>query len=252
VLVATGVLKESIEVKGYLPAKSFLGLFGGFDPMTWTRREGQTILEDSEGERALRISSASSKPGRIVVEGFTIKGGVLIEGSENAFARVKLARNQIINSPQSPGVEVRSNPGGQVHLVNDYISGNKGGVLSTETWLLVLNCTVVNNDGAGIKAPPGNVSARGNWTSSINNIVWTNSIDVVGFNTVMATICQGEPRCVPKNPALLNGSYRISPDSPARDAGISPLSQIEFLFDLEGQPRVVGPGLDLGAFEIQK
>jgi hypothetical protein len=252
VLVATGILNESVELAGQLPHGSFVGLFGGFDPRTWTRGNGQTILQGMNDKPALRLSSPLSKSSRLVVEGFTLVGGVLIDGTGDSPMRVKLSRNRIVNSPRGAGVEILRNPNGQVQLINNYIAGNKAGVLSTPTWLLVLNCTIVDNGGPGIYVSDEGSGRETAWSTSINNILWNNAVDLSGVTSVVATICRNDPRCSSTDPELVKGSPEISSTSPARDAGIYPVGEIELFFDLEGHPRVVGKGIDLGAVEIRK
>ncbi len=251
VLVAEGILNESLELKGQLPDGSFLGLFGGFNPGTWTRENGQTILKATNGNQSLTLSSPSSKFSRIVVEGFTLDGGVLIDGSGDSALLVKLSRNRIINSPGIAGVEIRRNPKGQVHLFSNYLTSNKAGVVSTPTWLLVQNCTIADNAGPGIQVSNESLGEKTPWSSSINNILWNNTADLVGVTTAVATLCRNDPRCISDDPGLLKDSPDLSSTSPARDAGIYPVSEIELLFDLEGHPRVVGKGIDLGAVEVQ-
>jgi hypothetical protein len=251
VLIAKGVLNESLELEGRLPDGSFLGLFGGFNPKNWTRENGQTILRTPNGNQTLTLSSPSSKSCHIVVEGFTLEGGVLIDGSGDSSLVVKLSRNRIIHSPGRAGVEIRRNPNGQVQLFNDYISGNKAGVVSTPTWLLVQNCTITDNAGPGIQVSEEIRGEKTPWSSSINNILWNNTVDLVGVTTAVATLCRNDHRCLSGDPGLLKDSPELSSTSLARDAGIYPVGDIELLLDLEGHPRVVGKGIDLGAVEVQ-
>lgn len=252
VLVAMGILTESVELAGELPHGSFVGLFGGFDPGTWTRGNGQTILQGVNDKTALRLSSPISKSSRLVVEGFTLVGGVLIDGTGDSPMRVRLSRNRIVNSPSGAGLEILRNPKGQVHLINNYIAGNKAGLLSTPTWLLVLNCTIVDNGGPGIHVSDEASDRETTWSTSINNILWNNAVDLSGVTTVAATICRNDPRCESTDPELMKDSPEISSSSPVRDAGIYPVGEIELFFDLEGHPRVLGKGIGLGAVEIRK
>ena len=179
-------------------------------------------------------------------------GGVLIDGSGDSNMQVKLSRNRIINSTGAAGVEVTRNPNGQVQLINNYIALNKAGIVSTPTWLLVLNCTIADNTGPGFRVSDDGKGKDIGWSSSINNIFSNNSADVAGVKTVVSTFCGNDSRCISGDPGLLKDSRRLSSISPARDAGIYPQSEIELFFDLEGSPRVVGKGIDAGAVEIQR
>ncbi len=246
VLVASGTLNGPVSVT-QLPDDSFLGLFGGFDSATWTRQGGETIVRFNDGP-ALRLAWGSSMPERIVVQGFTIVGGILIEGSSRTAVRVELSRNRIVDSSNRAAIEIQDNSAGQVRVINNLIARNREGILSTPTWLLVLNCTIVDNAGYGIRSI-GDPEALS--STSINNIVWNNKRDVRGVGTLFATLCQGDSRCISADPGLEPG-YRLPTDasrSPALDAGISSLAGVELLFDIDGRPRVVGAAIDLGVRE---
>ena len=68
-------------------------------------------------------------------------------------------------------------------------------------------------------------------------------------------IIMGEPRFVDAE----NGNFRLRADSPAIDVGDSSvIESYRFLkddndnaLDLDGNPRVVGGAIDLGAYEVQ-
>jgi hypothetical protein len=253
VLVAAGMLNESVKIETQLPHGSFLGLFGGFESRGWTRGNGRTVLQAIGDQHVLKLSSPTSKSCRVVVEGFTIIGGVLIDGSDKLPIRVKLSGNQIINSPNWAGVEIRGNLEGQVQLMNNYVAGNKAGILdNSPTWLLVLNCTIADNAGPGMQVTAEAARKEACWSTSINNILWNNRADLVGVKNVVATLCRDDPRCIPRDPGLHRDSPELPTGSPARDAGVYPLPELELFFDLERHPRVVGAGIDLGAVEIQK
>jgi len=49
----------------------------------------------------------------------------------------------------------------------------------------------------------------------------------------------------------LLGNYRIAPGSPARDQGLTINAPPEVAYDIDGQPRPVGAGPDIGADELQ-
>ncbi len=248
VLVASGTLQESVELRGELVEGSSIGLFGGFDPRTWERRGGRTILQAASGKRALHLAPRSSRRGRITVEGFSVEGGILIEQPVRGIASFKLARNRIVGASTVPGVEVRGSPVGQVQLFNDFIIGNKGGIVSSPTWLLVMNCTVVENNGTGIAVAWPHDNSPDVWTSSINNILWGNLADLVGVTSVVATLCQSDSRCLsPKSEQRDLKWQAIDPEF-IKDSGVL-VPDVMPLLDLEGNPRVVGGTVDLGAVE---
>jgi hypothetical protein len=47
------------------------------------------------------------------------------------------------------------------------------------------------------------------------------------------------------------GDYRLLPGSPAIDAGDNAAVPISVTIDLDGHPRIVGPTMDMGAYEAQ-
>jgi len=249
ILVAAGTLTESAELNAQLSDGASLGILGGFDPRTWERKGEGTTLESDSHKWDLILTPRASHHGRILVEGFTIKGGILIEEPPDGETSFRISRNRIVAASSVPGVEVRGNPTGQIQLFNNLISGNKGGIKGVPAWLLVMNCTVANNDGPGIAITGPKGQKRSTWASSINNVVWGNTNDLVGMDSVIATLCRGESHCIPyreiPRPDL---QAKVPPPEALRDSGVS-LPDIMPLLDLEGNRRVTGGGVDLGAIE---
>lgn len=52
------------------------------------------------------------------------------------------------------------------------------------------------------------------------------------------------------DPRLVAGTLRPGPDSPARDAGDGGVVPADVTTDADGNPRVAGPAVDIGAFEV--
>jgi hypothetical protein len=247
ILVAAGTLQESVQLSGELSGGASLGIFGGFDPRTWERRGEGTTLQSNSQQRALTLAPRSSHQGLIVVEGFTIKGGLLIEEPAGGATSFRISRNRIVGASAVPGIEVRGDPRGRIQLFNDLISGNKGGIASVPAWLLVMNCTVENNNGPGIAITGQKGQKYPTWASSINNVVWGNTNDLVGMDSVVATLCREESHCIPTSQPSPEGTG--PPPQALRDSGVS-VPGFMPLLDLEGKRRVTGGGVDLGAIEL--
>ena len=59
ILVAAGILDESVDLQGQLLNNSFVGLFGGFSPGTWKRESEPTVLRGTQDKHALRLCTLS-------------------------------------------------------------------------------------------------------------------------------------------------------------------------------------------------
>jgi hypothetical protein len=115
----------------------------------------------------------------------------------------------------------------------------------------LLNCTVANNGGEGLRLGAGTATAT-------NSIFWSNGsgLDVTG--TVALAWCDAgtvgtgvtvNANCLSVNPMFTgNGSYTLQKTSPCKEAGINQ-SWMTGALDLAGQPRIQGPRVDLGAYE---
>jgi uncharacterized repeat protein (TIGR01451 family) len=123
--------------------------------------------------------------------------------------------------------------------------GDGSGVYVTgpgETWLVYSTVTLTNtilvSHSVGISVTEGN-------TVTINGVLWhdtpiTVSQSVTGLVTVQNQYT-GDPACV----SPTNGDYHIGPGSAAIDAGMD----AEVDHDIDGDPRPLGSGYDLGADE---
>jgi len=250
VLAAAGTLDESVELSAELSDGASLGLFGGFDSRTWERKGEETVLERDSNHPALLLAPRASHGGRVIVEGFTIKGGMLIEDAPHGQTSFRISRNRILGASTVPGIEVRGNPRGQIQFFNNFISGNKGGIIGAPAWLLAMNCTVLNNRGPGIAITERGGQKRHVWASSINNVVWGNTIDLIGMDSIVATLCRGESRCIPNRETPgRDRQDQAPPPELLRDAGVAVPDVMPFV-DLEGNPRVVGSAPDIGAIEV--
>jgi hypothetical protein len=70
------------------------------------------------------------------------------------------------------------------------------------------------------------------------------------MTSVVATLCQGESRCIPcRDTKRGNLPHQIPDPGALRDSGVS-VPDMMPLLDLAGNPREVGDAVDLGAIEF--
>ncbi len=127
-----------------------------------------------------------------------------------------------------------------------------GGVFGCQS----INCTIVSNT-ASLSA--GGLSTDGFATSVLNSIVYFNSAPTAPnyqSGTPLSHCCTTPlspgPANFTNNPALLDpaaGDFRLTPSSPCINAGLN--SAVINSTDLEGDPRIAGGTVDIGAFELQ-
>ena len=135
------------------------------------------------------------------------------------------------------------------------ISGKSGtsGIATISSSAPVTNCTFWDNQGLGVI-----LGVSSNLTVT-NCILW--DLDspeiVIGFATVAVTYCDVKdgttqswfgPGCIDADPMFADAEGRIQPYSPCAGAGDNTapgLSQS----DLDGNPRIIGSRVDMGAYE---
>ncbi len=160
------------------------------------------------------------------------------------------------------------NKSATVQLINCSFSGNTadfggGAMYSTGASLVtMINCTLAQNTadyGGGIW------TAGGADVTGYNSIIWDNSptqikdsspavttlhdCNIMGGWSGPGTNNMSEPP-VFVDPA--NGDYRLAPDSPCINPGDDSALPPNVNTDLDGNPRYVGPAVDLGPFESQE
>lgn len=173
-------------------------------------------------------------------------GGVCIRGDEAPITLTNhiIARNGAAR--QGGGVYVYSSP--RVHLVNNSLvdnnlgSGQEGVVLLREAlqapaWVSLTNNIIV---GHSIAVTVG----EGCTATLSHNDYYGNAADVVGpfVGTLYLTL---DPRFEER----AAGDYHLKPASPLIDAGDP---GVYAPHDLEGNPRPLGPGPDIGAYECAR
>lgn len=225
-----------------IPSGSLVGVYGGFEAVTWKREGPQTHLENPGMDP---ISFHGSDAGsHLVLENLSFSGGLRIEGS----GRSTLARLTVSQAESQAGLEVEDLEPGMVILSDSLIRGNGSGVVARNSRVVVQNCTILNNREAALQEiidPEG-----GGHLTSVNNILSGNGRDLTGVRGVYATACDSDPRCVRLEAGALIDQTNLLPAQPLWDSGVS-VEAFSTHFDWAGHPRRKGLAIDLGAVEVQ-
>lgn len=157
---------------------------------------------------------------------------------------------------------------GNVLLRNCLIAGNGRGRVNDSAGigshahgalnLQAVNCTIAGNHGAAIATAFGG----GNFYLT-NTIAWGNAaagittasgvmemVNCLVSSTAGMTAGSGNLVEDPRFVAAVNGNFRLLADSPAIDAGLNQPWMTDAT-DLDGNPRITGNAVDLGAYEHQ-
>jgi hypothetical protein len=254
VVVAPGeyVITEPIDFKGKEitlrsssgPATTTLRMS---DAPTDANRASVVVFDHGETEGTLlegfRITGGKGTK-RADGGGFSFGGGILCAEE----VRPTISRCIIVGN-------ATSGSGGGFHgifssakLINCLITGNTayagGAALCDESDDSFINCTIVGNTATSYDGAVSHSGDDGD-TTLLNCIVWNNSPPFQPDDDLRLS-----HTILDRDPLFLNvpgGDFRLSPDSPAIDAG----SEIQApTIDLEGKARLCGGGVDLGAYEL--
>lgn len=163
-----------------------------------------------------------------------------------------------------------------LRLINNFFIGNQSGWFATaslfcngigvpDPCIEILNNTVTGNTTA---TGHGGILVEGSCASCFidNNILYGNDNDDLFLNTAIGLACRvnhndiqdysGTPHSMTGNMSVYPEyvgffNFHLAPDSPLVDAGIKRLSAPLPPYDADGLPRIVGPAIDIGAFERQ-
>ncbi|TGO02843.1 hypothetical protein PN36_17945, partial [Candidatus Thiomargarita nelsonii] len=137
-------------------------------------------------------------------------------------------------------------------------SAQNGGAISGEyrDKSSIVNSTIVNNNGGGFYGAGtilNTIFAQNKIGEEANDITPYGDlhVDYTLVNNISGAVdlgthfIMGEPRFVDAE----NGDFHLRSDSPAIDVGDDSVVEVEV--DLDGNPRIVGGAIDLGAFERQ-
>lgn len=139
-------------------------------------------------------------------------------------------------------------------ITNNVSRVTGGGLTTFGGQVTVMNSTIVGNEavvGAGVYA--------NNTTTLVNSIVWGNEgdVDVQGNPNITHSLVAGgyagagNIDTVPNFVDLETGNVRLAANSPLVDAGDPNYEPADGEVDADGNARVAGPRIDMGAFEFQ-
>lgn len=147
-----------------------------------------------------------------------------------------------VTGPQPGAVSLRANAGSlHADVFGNTLVGNDTGFIASAAVGASLTGTLANTLVAGNSAHGIVIgAAAGSGFANEHNLVFGNEADdfTPGAGTVQA------------DPAFVGaGDFRLRADSPARDAGNS-LFAADIAVDLDGATRIIGPAIDIGAWEV--
>jgi parallel beta-helix repeat protein len=142
----------------------------------------------------------------------------------------------------------------QNNLIKGNIADHGGGISGYKSFgPIITNNTITGN----MANRGGGISGEESSFTVINSILWNDSPDEIylyGSSTIDITysdIHGGWPGIgnIVADPLFADADGRLSPGSPCIDAGDN--SAVTVTTDLDGNPRIVGTAVDMGAFEAQ-
>jgi hypothetical protein len=142
-------------------------------------------------------------------------------------------------------------------LVNCLIVGNRGLQGGGTAGALLVNCTVVGNS---VSSSQSLTFGGGSFYDSVvNSILVYNTSSFAGpnyYGSTLSNCCTapdpGSGGNITNDPAFVNpggGNYRLQTNSPCINSGNN--GYVATTTDLDGNPRIVGGTVDIGAYEFQ-
>ena len=157
------------------------------------------------------------------------------------------------------------NESGQQTVTNCKFHGNlsygRGGGMFNIGSPIVTNCTFTGNVAEGLMCGyGGGMHCMGLSPTVTNCIFWGDTPDEIGGTAPAITysdIQDGTDQpwfgtgCIDADPQFSDAHKRLSVGSPCHNAGSNAAVPADVTTDLDGNPRIVGPEVDMGAYECQ-
>lgn len=214
-------------------------------PPMEVRIRGNTIEQtDLPSQAAVHLNNFRTLTGEVTlntIQGDALRGGVVLNQPESqSESTLRIVNNLIAGQTQQgfAGVSIRSRGITDVEILGNTIVDNQVGIeVSALEELADVTASIANNlvafNATGITIGDG--------------VAATNEFNLVHGNG--ANLFVPGPGTVTGDPLLLaDGS--LGEGSPARDAGSNAHVPADLASDLLGAPRITGPKVDIGAFEL--
>jgi hypothetical protein len=222
------------------------------------------------------VGSPAGASGTIARNVITMEGGngsgargILVSSISDGEVSADVIANQIEGTNYGYGISVEASANATTRILDNLVVGQTGSCCDFGAIFLhqsggTLTATIVNNtiayDSVGMAAGYQGSAALAGLIA--NNIVVGNSD--VGFSLFSGlsnenNLLDGNasdglgmpgPGTITANPLFVGtGDYRLKPGSPAIDAGDDTSVPVDLTTDLDGNPRIQGAHVDIGAYE---
>jgi hypothetical protein len=210
-----------------------------------------TIIDGGGTNRCAYITNGTS------LSGFTLTNGLAEEAAGGVWCEAEytyLTNCVIVGNKARSGGGVYRGTLYNCLLANNSASGVGWGLAGGAFYSTLYNCTVVRNSAS--------IQGGGVYQGALLNCIIYDNISPTDANYTAGTLnfCCTTP--MPTNgfynltnaPLFINGmggDFRLQAGSPCIDAGTNPPVLVTGFGDLDGNPRIRGAAVDMGAYEFQ-
>lgn len=256
--VAAGTYSEAVTIK------TGVHLFGGFagneelkSSRNWATNT--TVIDGSGNTCPVTMVSGSSMLS--MIDGFTIQNGHATHGGAITCtaSHAQISNNLITGCSADDGAAVFASGAAALTIAGNIIAGNNVGVYCFNSTANLSNNTIINNTSGGIYSSSSSttianniidsnaygISVSGGSANSISNCLHGNQSNYIGISAGSTDI-SSDPQIIDST----SGDYHINSTSPCIEAGDNSYVQAGIV-DLDGNPRLFGPKVDIGAHEYR-